>query len=62
MGLNIDDMIKAMLAAGIIGIFINPKGRIPRVYPWMNVKFARRASSEARKVEKVPRACPWAFH
>jgi len=32
--------------------FINPKGRIPRVYPWMNVKFARRASSWARNMER----------
>ncbi len=28
----------------------------------MNVKFARSASSKARKVKKVPRACPWGFH
>jgi len=28
----------------------------------MNVKFARSASSKARKVKKVPRTCPWGFH
>ena len=27
----------------------NPKGRILGVFPWMNVKFAQRASREARK-------------
>lgn len=42
--------------------FINLKGRIPRVCLWMNVKFGRRASSEVRRVEKVPRTCPWDFH
>jgi len=28
----------------------------------MDVKFARRATSKARKVKKVSRACPWGFH
>jgi len=57
-----EDMKKVLIKPAGEFDFINPKGRIPRACPWMNVKFARRASSEARKVEKLPRTCPWGFH
>ena len=32
----------------------NPQGRVPRVYPWVNVNLNKRSLNC-----KVPRACPW---
>ena len=36
----------------MICIFINPRGRIPRVYPWMNVNSPEGRRSPARKMER----------